>query len=388
MIAHFAIASKVWHAMGTDASKHNIISKQEVGYLDYQVINWHRSLPPHLRYENPAPSNNKPKPHLTQGQHRLQIILYLRANSMRILIHRPVLHSATSIMNNRTQAQTVIDVAKDTIRVLTQINQTTKMYCTSQVLFNAFLTSALAVIFLAVSHAPAAFAEQVREEFYLALDLVRGFSRGSWVSKRLWKTIRVLKEVGPKLGLVMRTNHSSAPNAPNEYNGIAASAPAGSGFLQSETSARTQHDQSHHRNHSAQPHHLDDPSHSAAVAMAGLAGHNVDENTIFGPGLSTASTTTPGGPSWAAFTSASAASNSPDGMVSDLTSLFDSATAGVYGGFGSNGEGANRQADGNGNGVFPFGAQVTETTPGGGQYADLGGFGSEDELSRIMRDLF
>ncbi|KAG9708779.1 hypothetical protein KCU73_g17486, partial [Aureobasidium melanogenum] len=74
---------------------------------------------------------------------------------------------------------------------------------------------------------PETYAGQVREEFYMALDIVRGISKGSWVSKRLWKTIRSLKEVGPKLGLV--TNNTQS-----------------------------------------------DPNHSAAVAMAGLAGHKVD----------------------------------------------------------------------------------------------------------------
>ena len=49
----------------------------------------------------------------------------------------------------------------------------------------------------------------------MALDLVKGFSNKSWVSKRLWKTIKGLKEVGPKLGLAPDINgsedlHSSA----------------------------------------------------------------------------------------------------------------------------------------------------------------------------------
>lgn len=345
MIAHFAIASKVWHAMGTDVSK-PVISREEVGYLDYQVVNWHRQLPDHLRYE-PSNHNNRNQS-LTPSQHRLQIILYLRTNAMRILIYRPVLHSTSSILSNLSQAQTVVDVAKDTIRVLTLMNQTSKMYRTSQVLFNAFLTSALAVLFLAVSHAPAVFADQVREEFYLALELVRGFSRGSWVSKRLWRTIRVLKEVGPKLGLVL--------NKANKAN--------------NSSSSGADHDRSSHSNPYAHLHGThggqhDDPSHSAAVAMAGLAGHNVDEAALFGPG-------TP----WAM---GSASSNSPDGMVHDLTSLFEA--AGSYGN-GSN-DGFNGMSgggmNGNANGGFPV--------EGGSSGMEIG-FGSEDELSKIMRDLF
>jgi hypothetical protein len=100
-------------------------------------------------------------------------------------------------------------------------------------LVNYFLTSALAVLFLAVAHAPAEFNTQVRDEFHMALDLVRGLSTTSYVSKRLWKTIKMLKEVGPRLGLNININ-----NEPSDAHS------------------------------------------SAAVAMAGLAGHQVDEMTF------------------------------------------------------------------------------------------------------------
>lgn len=342
MIAHFAIASKVWFAMGTDPSKQNM-SREDVGYLDYQIVHWHRSLPDHLRYEPSSSGHRIHRGNLTPGQHRLQLILYLRTNAMRVLIYRPVLHSVTSIMNNREQAQTVVDVAKDTIRMLTLINQTTKIYRTSQVLFNAFLTSSLAALFLAVSHAPAVFAGQVREEFYLALDLIRGFSRGSWVSRRLWKTIRVLKEVGPKLGLVVKRKNS----APSPLGG-------------------PEQPSSHHHHLPRPPHLQEDPSHSAAVAMAGLAGHNVDEAALFGAA-------TP-------WQMSSGSSLSPDGMVSDLTSLFEAA-----GGYGAN-AGYNRLSGVNGNASNPgYGLASDGGTP---SMDMVGGFGNEDELSKIMRDLF
>ena len=255
---------------------------------------------------------------------------------MRILIYRPVLHSVASIVNNQSQAQTVVDIAKDTIRILSHLNQTSKMYRTSQVLFNAFLTSALAVLFLAVSHAPAVFAEQVREEFYLALDLVRGFSRGSWVSKQLWKTIRVLKEVAPKLGLVTQSRNNSLNGLPPH--------------------AHTQDVNNHHR---------EDPSRSAALAMAGLAGHNVDENALFGPGAGTP------------WDMPSANSNSPEVLVHDLSYLFE-----AVGGHSNNMGGTNGD-DSNGVAFAMSGVE-------GGAAMDLmdAGFGTEDELSRILRDLF
>lgn len=282
MITYSTISSKVWRSISAPPSANRTpINTEEMNYFDYQVIQWHRNVPAHLRFEHPSQNGTVTTPAgapSTRAARRLRILLYLRANQMRIHIYRPVLHSATSIMGHREQAQTVVDVAKDTVRVLTYINQTSDLYRTQQVLFNAFLTSALAVLFLAVSHTPALFAENVREEFYMSLELIRGFSKGSWVSKRLWKTIRVLKEVGPKLGLIMK--ESAAASAQNNSSNEDL-----------------------------------DPSRSAAVAMAGLAGHNVDEMSLFN-----------GVPQQHSQWNAGAgSSSSPENMVHDLTSLFEAA---------------------------------------------------------------
>jgi len=276
MIQYSAIGSKVWRTVAAGSTQ---INQEEMNYLDYQVIQWHRQIPAHLRFEHPSQAgrlSTPTSPAPSRAGHRLRILLYLRANQMRILIYRSVLHSATSTLQHREQAQTAVDVSKDTIRVLTHINQTSDLYRTQQVLFNAFLMSALAVLFLSVSHAPAVFAENVREEFYMALDLVRGFSKGSWIGKRLWKTISVLKEVGPKLGL--RTDDHDHNQQPR------------TGTTEGEM----------------------DPSRSAAVAMAGLAGHNVDEIALFNGH----------GSSWS---TGSGATTSPGKMANDLTSLFEAA---------------------------------------------------------------
>lgn len=217
---------------------------------------------------------------------------------MRILIYRPVLHTATSIAENLESAKTVVKVAKDTIRTLTYVNQTSDIYKAQQTMFNYFLISALAVLFLAVAHAPADFSGECRDEFYLALDLVRSFSSDSYVAKRLWRTIKMLKEVGPRLGLNIRNEASDA--------------------------------------HS-----------SAAVAMAGLAGHQVDEMAIFSNGQN-------------------GNIDTPHGMASDLSNLFDAA------------------------GNFPImqnGYALSSAELTNGEFASA--FGQEnDELARIMRELF
>lgn len=104
-------------------------------------------------------------------------------------------------MANPIQAQRAVDLAKDTIRYLDYLNTTTNLYRRIQVFYHQFLTSAISVVFLASVHAPVRFSAVCREEFYLALELVKDLSAKSWVSKRLWRTIRSLKDVAPRFGL-------------------------------------------------------------------------------------------------------------------------------------------------------------------------------------------
>jgi hypothetical protein len=170
---------------------------------------------------------------------KLRLLMYLRKNQARISIYRPILHSATSIMDNRHYAQNVIDVAKDTVNTLTAVNQISDIYKTQQVLYNYFLVQALAVLFLSVAHAPAVFCGQTRQEFYAAIEIIKGFSTKSHVSKRLWRTIRGLKDMGDKIGLLAR---------------------GGNGMSDAEQDAHS----------------------DAAVAMAGLAGHKVDYSQAYG----------------------------------------------------------------------------------------------------------
>lgn len=299
MISYSVIGSKVWRSLANVDGSQQIINKEDMGFLDYQVLHWLRSIPESLKFVHPESGQSMEPP--SRGLHRLQVALYLRANQMRILIYRPVLHTATCIMENLESAHIVVKVSKDTIRILTYIDQTSDIYKTQQTMFNYFLISALAVLFLAVAHAPAEFSSQCRDEFYMALDLVRQLSSNSYVSKRLWKTVKVLKEVGPRLGLNVR--NADAVDA-----------------------------------HS-----------SAAVAMAGLAGHQVDELAVFSNGRNGQQLDT------------------PHGMASDLTNLFEAA-----GGF------SNMLAQ---NG---FGLSSSEMS--GADFPTA--YGHEDELARIMRDLF
>jgi hypothetical protein len=315
MISYSRIGTKVWRS----ASSFNpspSLNVEEIGYLDYQILQWQKSIPPELQFPTAASAQTA-----TRAIHRLQVLLFLRANQMRILIYRPVLHCSSSIKENSTYATKVVELAKDTIRALSHLNQTTDIYRAQQACFNYFLNSALAVVFLASCHAPARFSATSRKEFYLALDLVKGFSHKSFVSKRLWKTIKGLKEVGPKLGLSQDTSHNVSSS--------------------------------------------DDAHSTAALAMAGLAGHEISG---MGPVYSHDSEN--------AIATADTRNTPINGfqMSHEMTTLFEAA-------LGSIGTSGNNDAPGSNEGYVPM---------SDAELASVGSnvFGGGEELYNQMRDLF
>jgi hypothetical protein len=225
MITLSAIASKIWPRMNS-LNESDGFDIGDLKRLDFQVELWQRNLPQSLQY---VPVQEAIASHTFDSTDmRLRIVSHLRANQVRVLIGRPILVKTDAILSNLEFVSSVVGVAKETIQILSAINQATDVYRSQQSLYNYFLASALAALFLAVAHAPGEFSSMVRDEFYMALELVRGLSANSFVAKRLWKTIKVLKEIGPKIGLAAE---------------------------------RT----------------AEDPHASAAVSMVGLAGHDIGQ---------------------------------------------------------------------------------------------------------------
>nr|XP_001397415.2 Zn(II)2Cys6 transcription factor [Aspergillus niger CBS 513.88] len=218
MIRYSRIAAKVWKFISA-FNNTNEIKKEEMNYLDWQVQRWAGDIPPVLRIESHQGHKDEEEP---RSLRRLRSLLYLRANQLRMLIHRPVLHSAAHIAKYPAESQTVVELAKESIRFITNLNETTDIYRLQQVTFNWFLVSAVAVVFLAVTQAPTQFSTTCKDEFYTALELIKGFSTRSYISLRLWKSIRSLRKLGPQL---MHRPVQSQPEP--EWRGVAVPAERG-----------------------------------------------------------------------------------------------------------------------------------------------------------------
>lgn len=218
MISYSQLCARVWR-LYRHSEQTGILDLRpaDMGDLDRQIKQWYASVPAEAqleladwesmpRYLSPQPQSSSKKEYDVQ---RLQIWTYLRLNQIRTWLHTPVLHAHSTIMENLGLAERAVKIAKNTIKYLTHLNNTTNLYRRIQVFYHQFLTNAIAVLFLASCHAPVNFSATCRDEFYMALDLVKDLSGKSWVSKRLWRTIRTLREVAPRLGLA-EDPHSSA----------------------------------------------------------------------------------------------------------------------------------------------------------------------------------
>uniref|UniRef100_A0A093VP73 Putative transcriptional regulatory protein n=1 Tax=Talaromyces marneffei PM1 TaxID=1077442 RepID=A0A093VP73_TALMA len=216
MISYNRIAERVWRFI-TSPTRNQHSRKEEMTYLDWQVTQWYNSVPEFLKITNPAVTstdilhdqlNHQDGPRSTR---RLKALLYLRANLMKILIYRPILYTPSQIVQSPVEASTVVDIAKNTICFITHLNNSTDIYQLQQITFNWFLISALAVLFLAVAHAPAQFTSACKDEFYMALGLIEGFSMHSYISQRLWRSIKGLRKLGPKIGLAAKPSDQNQP---------------------------------------------------------------------------------------------------------------------------------------------------------------------------------
>ncbi|GFP54776.1 uncharacterized transcriptional regulatory protein C530.08 [Trichoderma asperellum] len=211
MITYSRIGAKVWRQVNHfgPVLAHEL-GQEEIERLDQEILRWYETVPEEIRvhsWNKETLMTSTPSYNLQ----RLRIWTYLRFNQIRTWLYTPILHSATSIMAHPLEAQRVVDLAKDTIQYLHHLNSTTNLYRRAQVFYHQFLSAAIAVVFLASVHAPVRFSAVCREEFYMALDLVKDLSVKSWVSQRLWRTIKSLKDVAPRFGLNPDEDpHSSA----------------------------------------------------------------------------------------------------------------------------------------------------------------------------------
>ncbi|VUC23773.1 unnamed protein product [Clonostachys rosea] len=199
MAAFARLSGRLWEAFPPSGGSSQVIPKDTVSLIDFMTQNWINSIPQDLRLRHPrlglAPS------HQPRSLHRSRALLYLHGNHLRKLIYRHHIISTASIRADIHSARLVVGIAQDSIEVLVHLHKNSDVYARQQNGFNFFLLSSVASILLAVCNAPDVFAQQCRESFVVAVDLLKGLSRQHSASRILWKSIRRLLPGVKSVGL-------------------------------------------------------------------------------------------------------------------------------------------------------------------------------------------
>ena len=178
------------------------ISCQGLEYLDYQVLQWHKSLPDGLQLQR---SNLRQLARSSTPDDAsvlfLRVVLNARMNQLRNLIFRPILYHPSRISEYPGQAQTAVDIAKESVLLLWTVNDSTEIVRSHPVFFKHFLVSAFGLLLLAVVNAWNGLGQQVAHEFHFALDLFKILSAESPLVMRYATTIKRLEELAHRIGL-------------------------------------------------------------------------------------------------------------------------------------------------------------------------------------------
>jgi hypothetical protein len=199
MVQWTQLAGKAWQILNNQCEKSSVISKDEIDFLDYQILRWYNQVPDELQLSYVRANIQVPDEDSYQDPLYLPTILYIRQNYLRNLIYRPILQSATRIRENERYAHVAADVAKTSITTMWQLNQTTNLIGTHPIVFKHFVLSSFGNLSLLVVNATNQFWTSVRDEFHLALKLIRLLSTRSGPLMRLWKRLQGLEELQSKI---------------------------------------------------------------------------------------------------------------------------------------------------------------------------------------------
>ncbi|PKK41575.1 hypothetical protein CI102_14569 [Trichoderma harzianum] len=188
-------------------------------FLDFRVVQWKRNLPIKLHYDgfkkyDPA--------RVDRGEYRIRLLLYLRANQMRIIIHRT---SANRLASNNLDPSTVnvlAEVSHDTIRTLVRLADETDIYHAQHKTYNHFLESALSSMLLVLgSINDDANRASCLQDAFDAVELIQRLSLTSPVSQRLLERLRNIHEAMDSFrarGSRATSQISSSFDAQNPYS--------------------------------------------------------------------------------------------------------------------------------------------------------------------------
>jgi hypothetical protein len=192
MISYCNIASDVRKSLFS-ASSSAASSTSTRDFLEFRVLQWQRNLPEELRFQGPQDMFDSSKE--SRGEFRLRLLLYLRANQMRIVIHRKFATRSETDTLDPSTTRTMIEVAQNTIHVLLSIARETDIYYAQHKTFNHFLETALSSLLLVLCSPAASHHSSCLTDVFMAMDFIRQLAKRSPISERLKNKLQGIQQL-------------------------------------------------------------------------------------------------------------------------------------------------------------------------------------------------
>ncbi|KAM3553781.1 hypothetical protein MY1884_006483 [Beauveria asiatica] len=193
--------------------------------LDFQVTQFQKNIPKRLQFlglqDKFDPAREK------RGEYRLRLVLYLRCNQMRIVIHRKSAMSLTSGGFDTSTTNVLAETSQDTIRILIALARETDIYHAQQRTFNHFLETALASLLLLLCYAEAEYRVGYLPDVLAAMELVQHLSVHSPVTRALKQKLHRVQHMIKSFRV---SSHTSAQQSPRSGSVAPAGAAGGDQF--------------------------------------------------------------------------------------------------------------------------------------------------------------
>lgn len=155
---------------------------------------------------------------LSETEIYLKTVLYLRSNQIQILVPRPIEIYPQTARNHTNLVVEAVTLAKKSIRTLNTLATKSELYRTRQSMFNHFLYSSLAVLFLTAaydaetraaggthSEPPDTLLGDAVKELQAGLDLINHLRVYSHSAARLWARFHRPRQQLIRLGILSHT---------------------------------------------------------------------------------------------------------------------------------------------------------------------------------------
>ncbi|OBT53965.1 hypothetical protein VE04_05796 [Pseudogymnoascus sp. 24MN13] len=215
LIKYIRLATRIVTGLPKFGSNSSFIDQSACASLDIEINQWALDTSTEFSRCETRPLG----PSRTSQKIRLQeVFIAVCRNQLKIALYKCNLFSPENIARNPNFAYSAVSYAVDTLQVFSRLERTTSIYELQAAHYNFFVLSALAVVYLAVRHAPLQFSS-ASQMFFTGIQILKAHS----TSERLCERIQALNNAMTKLGfkfLDIDPEGHSQPTDTDESNAI------------------------------------------------------------------------------------------------------------------------------------------------------------------------